>query len=61
VGGGGGGGGGGFFVWSFVVMFLSCRVLCCACRVVCVCDLFLFFTGQTDNDDLGGGDDDFDY
>jgi len=60
--GGGGGGvlGGGvggvvlFFVWSFEVLFLSCRVLCCcgvvlvvSCVVlfllcVCVCDLFLF-------------------
>jgi len=42
-----------FFVWSFVVLFLSCRVLCCrgvvlvvSCVVlfllcVCVCDLFL--------------------
>jgi len=40
-------------VWSFVVLFLSCRVLCCCCVVlvvscvvlfllcVCVCDLFL--------------------
>jgi len=31
--------GGWFLVWSFVVLFLSCRVLCCSC---CVCDLFLF-------------------
>ena len=29
--------GGWFFVWSFVVLFLSCRVLCCSCCVfVCV-------------------------
>jgi len=28
--------GGWFFVWSFVVLFLSCRVLCCS-RCVCVC------------------------
>ena len=35
--------GGGFFVWSFVVFFLSCRVLCCGVLVdVCVCDLFLY-------------------
>jgi len=46
--------GGWFFVWSFVALFLSCRVLC-SCGVVlvascvvlfvlcvCVCDLFLF-------------------
>jgi len=41
-----------FFVWSFVVLFLSCRVLWCwSCRVVCcvvclcfLCDLFLFYT-----------------
>jgi len=44
-----------FFVWSFVVMFVSCRVLCC-CGVVlvvrvvlfllcvCVCDLFLSYS-----------------
>jgi len=45
--------GGWFFVWSFVNLFLSCRVLCCceflvvSCLVlfllcVCVCGLFLF-------------------
>jgi len=46
--------GGWFFVWWFVVLFSSCRVLCCwgvvlvVPRVVlfvlcvCVCDLFLF-------------------
>jgi len=29
--------GGGFFMWSFVVLFLSCRVVCCSCCVfVCV-------------------------
>ena len=29
--------GGWFFVWSFVVLCLSCRVLCCSCCVfVCV-------------------------
>jgi len=32
--------GGWFFVWSFVVLFLSYRVLFLLC--VCVCDLFLF-------------------
>jgi len=26
-----------FFVWSFVVLFLSCRVLCCVVIVVCLC------------------------
>jgi len=26
-----------FFVWSFVVLFLSCRALCGVLRVVCVC------------------------
>jgi len=31
--------GGWCFVWSFVVLFLYCRVVCCSC---CVCDLFLF-------------------
>ena len=31
------GGGGWFFVWSFVVLFLSCRVLCGVVRVVCLC------------------------
>jgi len=52
-----------FFVWSFVVLILSCRVLwCCSCRVaccvvlvvcllfllyVCVCDLFLFLQVET--------------
>jgi len=37
--------GGWFFVWSFVVVFLSCVVRWCSCYVfVCVCaDLFLFF------------------
>ena len=34
-------GGGWFFVWSFVVLFLSWRVVCCSC-CVCVCDLLLF-------------------
>ena len=29
-------GSGWFFVWSFVVLFWSCRVLCCSC-CVCVC------------------------
>jgi len=37
-------------VWSFVVLFLSCRglwscscrVVCCVVLVLCVCDLFLF-------------------
>jgi len=41
----GGGGGGGFFVWSFVVLFSSCRVVCGVVLLllcVCVCDLFLF-------------------
>jgi len=32
----GGVGGGWFFVWSFVVLFLSCRVLFCSC-CMCVC------------------------
>ena len=29
--------GGWFFVWSFVALFLSCRVLCGAVLVVCFC------------------------
>ena len=29
--------GGWFFVWSFVVLFLSCRVLCGVVLVVCLC------------------------
>jgi len=29
--------GGWFFVWSFVVLFLSCRVLCCCGVVLVVC------------------------
>jgi len=33
--------GGWFFVWSFVVFFLSCRVFGVV-LVVCLCDLFLF-------------------
>ena len=42
-----------FFVWSFVVLFLSCRVLCCCvvvllflwCRVVgCSCCVFVCVT-----------------
>ena len=33
--------GGWFFLWSFVVLFLSCVMWCCSC-CVCVCDLFLF-------------------
>jgi len=32
-----GGGGGGFFVWSFVVLFLSCHVLCGVVLVACLC------------------------
>jgi len=30
-------GGGWFFVWSFEVLFLSCRVLCGVVLVVCLC------------------------
>jgi len=30
-------GGGGFFVWSCVVLFLSCRVLCVVVLTECLC------------------------
>jgi len=40
--------GGWFFVWSFVVLCVSCVVWWCSCRVfVCVCVLFLFLQTNT--------------
>ena len=41
-----------FFVWSFVVLFLSCVVWCCSCRVIVCVTCFSYYRSRAPHSSL---------